>query len=201
MLQEKRPQAPWLWTFAMANGFKYEEDSLPSARGTAEGRGVSVVVDVVEEGSALKPVPKLRMEIDLHGRIPDDIECVQYAWPKLRRWVPWLNRGHIKTGDEEFDQKIWVSSQHTDRLLAYLTPERRAAVGELLALQDNGPLQTVAMMTGGKWRGNDLGRPRLIFTLDISDLGGAEFAMWLAIKYKALMNIAPRLDGGLIRSI
>ena len=47
------------------------------------------------------------------------------------------------------------------------------------------------MMTGGKWRGNDLGRPRLIFTLDISDLGEAELAMWLAIKYKALTNIAP----------
>jgi hypothetical protein len=134
---EKELQAQWLWTFAMAYGFKYAEDPLPSARGAAEGRGVSVVVYLVEEGSALKAVPKLRMEIDLHGSIPEDIECVQYSWPKLRRWFPWLNQGHVKTGDEEFDQKICVSSRDTDRLLAYLTAERRTAVGELLELQDN----------------------------------------------------------------
>jgi hypothetical protein len=168
---------------------------LPSARGADAGRGVSLVVYEVEEGSRREVVPKLRMEIDLHGNIPDDIECAHYTWPTLRKWLPWLYQGYLRTGDDEFDQKIWVTSQHPDRLLKYLTPARRAAVEELLDLSDNGPLQTVAMMTGGKWRGNDLGRPRLIFTLDVRDLGGADFAIWLATKYLALINIAPRLDG------
>lgn len=118
--------------FARRHGLAYERaDTTTGVHGTVSGR--PFCLSTPQDSSDVGPlgIQSVRMQIGLRGDLPTDTRI-----SRAEGWVATVDRlaqaEAVTTGDEEFEALVLVESAEPEQVRAYLTPQRRALIRELV---------------------------------------------------------------------
>lgn len=118
--------------FARRHGLVYERaDTTTGVHGTVNGR--SFRLSTPQDSSDVGPlgIQSVRMQIGLRGDFPSETRI-----SRAQGWVATVDRlaqaEAVATGDEKFDALVLVESAEPEKIRAYLTPQRRALIRELV---------------------------------------------------------------------
>jgi hypothetical protein len=119
--------------FARRHGFDYSTDAARiEVRGIIDNRGLRLFTPDESSDVGELGIQEVRMQVGLHGQLPPGIHISRLAgWAGASESLAGLPA--ISTGDEQFDQQVFVQSEDPDRARRYLTPERRELVLKLVS--------------------------------------------------------------------
>lgn len=117
--------------FAAKYRFRFKQEPWlrkPRVFGEIQGRSFRLQKAETSSDTGVLGLELVQMTMGLFGRLPKDLEISKSA-PSLTDEMP---SHSILTGDQAFDEQVFVKATNTAEVLKYLVSERRRAVVDLL---------------------------------------------------------------------
>ncbi|HZS39986.1 MAG TPA: hypothetical protein VFF06_24300 [Polyangia bacterium] len=153
--------------FATKHGLKFTGGSFPSAAGKIDGRHTVVQ----SRPEPRQKIAYFQIQIGVCGILPQGMLA-------FARGV--FDSKGIRTGDAELDERVHIDAPDAQAVIAWLTPERRAALLDLAAARH-------AFAVPAK--PNDVG------PVVVMDQPGFKPRLdWIEEKYQQVLALARRLD-------
>lgn len=117
--------------FATKYRFTFKQEPWlrkPRVFGEIQGRSFRLHKAETSSDTGILGLELVEMTMGLFGRLPKDLEISKSATSLADE----TTAHSILTGDQAFDEKVFVKAANTAEALRYLVPERRRAVVDLL---------------------------------------------------------------------
>jgi hypothetical protein len=173
VIRQKRRIREAFDTFSQAHRLEVQRGSFPTALGDVDGRFFSIGAKVHRTPSGrpqLQQVPDFWVQAGVQGDVPREMVAGKRGAMQ--------GKGPVQTGDSEFDKKVWADCPNVEAARDFLTPERRRALIDVVALGATfvGPGDDNISMVYRKTRGYT---PKL---------------EWLEERFNEFMSVARSLD-------